>query len=50
MKLVVAGGLNANSIPGVLSFHPAIVVVGSAITAADDPEAAARQIRNVIDG
>jgi len=50
MKLVVAGGLNANSIPGVLSFHPAIVVVGSAITAADDPEAAARQIRTVIDG
>ena len=50
MKLVVAGGLNANSIPGVLSFHPAILVVGSAITVADDPETAARQIRNVIDG
>jgi 3-hexulose-6-phosphate synthase len=27
MKLVVAGGLNANSLPGVLGFHPAIVVV-----------------------
>lgn len=50
MKLVVAGGLNANSIPGVLGFHPAIVVVGSAITGADDPAAAARAIRKVIDG
>jgi 3-hexulose-6-phosphate synthase len=49
MKLVVAGGLNANSIPGVLGYHPAIIVVGSAITAADDPIAAARQIRAVID-
>jgi 3-hexulose-6-phosphate synthase len=50
MKLVVAGGLNVNSIPGVLGFHPAIVVVGSAITAAGDPVAAARAIRKVIDG
>lgn len=49
MKLVVAGGLNANSIPGVLGFHPAIVVVGSAIAMADDPVAAAREIRSVID-
>jgi 3-hexulose-6-phosphate synthase len=49
MKLVVAGGLNANSIPGVLGYHPAIIVVGSAITAANDPNAAARQIRAVID-
>jgi 3-hexulose-6-phosphate synthase len=49
MKLVVAGGLDANSIPGVLGYHPAIIVVGSAITAADDPIAAARQIRAVID-
>ncbi len=50
MKLMVAGGLNANSIYGVLGYHPAIVVVGSAITGADDPLAAARQIRDVIDG
>jgi 3-hexulose-6-phosphate synthase len=49
MKLVVAGGLDANSIPGVLGYRPAIVVVGSAITAADDAVAAARQIRAVID-
>ena len=50
MRLVVAGGLNANSIPGVLGYHPAIVVVGSAITAAPDPVAAAYAIRSVIDG
>ncbi len=50
MKLVVAGGLNANSLPGVLGYHPAIVVVGSSIAGADDPVAAASRIRSVIDG
>lgn len=50
MKLVIAGGLNANSIHGVLGYHPAIVVVGSAITGAPDPVAATREIRSVIDG
>ncbi len=50
MKLVIAGGLNARSLPGVLGYHPAIVVVGSAITGADDPIAAANAIRSVIDG
>lgn len=50
MKLVVAGGLNANSLPGVLGYHPAIVVVGSAITASSDPVAVAQEIRQVIDG
>jgi len=50
MKLMIAGGLNADSLPGVLGYHPAIVVVGSAITAADEPVAAAAQIRSVIDG
>jgi 3-hexulose-6-phosphate synthase len=50
MKLVIAGGLNANSLPGVLGYHPAIVVVGSAITGADDPVAAAKAVRSVIDG
>jgi 3-hexulose-6-phosphate synthase len=50
MRLVVAGGLNANTVPGVLGFHPSIVVVGSAITGAPDPVAAARAIRSAIDG
>ncbi len=50
MKLVVAGGLNAHSVPGVLGYHPAIVVVGSAITAAGDPWTAARELRGVLDG
>lgn len=50
MRLVVAGGLNANTVPGVLGYHPAIVVVGSAITGAPDPAAAARAIRSTIDG
>lgn len=50
MKLVVAGGLNANSLPGVLWYHPAIVVVGSGITAADDPVSAASFLRELVDG
>ena len=50
MKLVIAGGLNANSLLGVLGYRPAIVVVGSAITGADDPVAAATLVRSVIDG
>jgi 3-hexulose-6-phosphate synthase len=50
MRLVVAGGLNANTVPGVLGYHPAIVVIGSAITGADDPVAAAKAIQSVIDG
>ncbi len=49
MKLVIAGGLNANSLLGVLGYRPAIVVVGSAITGADDPVAAASMVRGVID-
>jgi 3-hexulose-6-phosphate synthase len=50
MRLVVAGGLNANTVPAVLGYHPSIVVVGSAITGAPDPAAAARDIRSAIDG
>lgn len=49
-RLVIAGGLNASSIHGVLGYHPAIVVVGSAVTSAPDPGAATREIRSVIDG
>jgi 3-hexulose-6-phosphate synthase len=49
MKLVVAGGLNAKTLPGVLWYHPAIVVVGSAIAGADDRVAAARNLRSAID-
>lgn len=50
MKLAVAGGLNANSLPGVLEYRPAIVVVGSAVTGAVDPVAAAGEMRACIDG
>lgn len=50
LPLIVAGGLNANTVPGVLGYHPAIVVVGSAITGAPDPASAARAIRNLLDG
>jgi 3-hexulose-6-phosphate synthase len=50
MPLVIAGGLNANTVPGVLAYRTAVVVVGSAIAGATDPVAAAQAIRSVIDG
>jgi 3-hexulose-6-phosphate synthase len=39
--LAVAGGITLNSIDAVASVHPAVIIVGSAITQADDPAAAA---------
>lgn len=50
MNLVVAGGLNAQSLPEVLKYRPAIVVVGSAVTSASDPVAAVSAIRTMLDG
>jgi 3-hexulose-6-phosphate synthase len=47
--LVVAGGIGLGTIDAVLTEHPAIVVVGSAITGATDPVAAARQLRMAIE-
>jgi 3-hexulose-6-phosphate synthase len=46
----VAGGINLDTLPTILGLEPAIVVVGSAITAASDPEAAAKAIRAKMEG
>jgi 3-hexulose-6-phosphate synthase len=48
--LAVAGGINLNSIDAVVSVHPAVIVVGSAITRADDPAAIARTLSDRIKG
>jgi 3-hexulose-6-phosphate synthase len=48
--LAVAGGINLDTLPTILGLEPAIVVVGSAITAASDPEAAAKAIRAKMEG
>jgi 3-hexulose-6-phosphate synthase len=47
--LVVAGGIGPGTIDAVLAAHPAIVVVGSAITGAADPVAAARELHAAIE-
>ncbi len=47
--LIVAGGINVEKLPAVLKYQPAVVVIGSAVTGANDPGAMARQMRNVID-
>lgn len=45
IPIAVAGGINMSSIDSVLDHHPEIVVVGGAITGAEDPAKAASEIR-----
>ena len=45
--VVVAGGITPASIRPVLAYHPAIVIVGSAVTAAKDPAQVLRELRNL---
>jgi 3-hexulose-6-phosphate synthase len=46
--LAIAGGINPAILDSVLQLNPAIVVVGSAITAAKDPIAVARAMHERI--
>lgn len=48
--LAVAGGITLRTIDAALSAAPAVVIVGSAITGADNPAQAARALRERIDG
>jgi 3-hexulose-6-phosphate synthase len=45
LPVAVAGGLNLKTIDAVAAGNPAIVVVGGAITSAEDPAGMARQMR-----
>lgn len=47
-ELAVAGGIDANSLPTVLGLQPDIVIIGSAITQADSPSAAASTMKEVM--
>ena len=49
IPVVVAGGISLDTIEAILALEPAIVVVGSHITGADDPLAAACAFRAAID-
>lgn len=47
-SLAVAGGVNPDNIVSIASLQPDVVIVGSGITSARDPAAAARQIRQAM--
>jgi len=47
-KLAVAGGISINTISEAVKFRPAIIIVGSAITKADNPAEAAKKIRGFL--
>ena len=49
-QLAVAGGVNLASIGAIVEVHPAIVVVGSAITTAEAPVAMARALHEKMRG
>jgi 3-hexulose-6-phosphate synthase len=44
--LAVAGGIGPDAFPAIAALRPQVVIVGSAITGAPDPAAAARAIRD----
>ncbi|WP_174612902.1 3-hexulose-6-phosphate synthase [Virgibacillus ihumii] len=48
MEAAVAGGINLDTIPAVAREKPDIVIVGSAITKADNPQHAAAQMKSFI--
>ncbi|MFX1308746.1 MAG: 3-hexulose-6-phosphate synthase [Promethearchaeota archaeon] len=48
-KLAVAGGVRVTDIPKLLAYPLDIIIVGGAITRADNPNKAAKEIRNAID-
>jgi 3-hexulose-6-phosphate synthase len=47
--VVVAGGINARTLPAILAQSPAIVIVGSGILNQPDPCAAAAELRAILD-
>jgi 3-hexulose-6-phosphate synthase len=49
VQLVVAGGINARTLPAILAQAPAIVIVGSGILNQPDPCAAATELRAILD-
>ncbi|SFC66243.1 3-hexulose-6-phosphate synthase [Bacillus sp. OV322] len=50
VTIAAAGGINPLSLPALMrNLNPAVAIVGSAITKADDPAAAARQFKRIIE-
>ena len=49
-KVAVAGGIKPDTIKSVAVEQPDLIIVGGGIANADDPKAAAKQCRDIIDG
>ena len=50
VKWAAAGGITLSSLEKVRkSFHPSVVIVGTAITKAENPKEAARQLKQAIE-
>ncbi|MBP2076082.1 3-hexulose-6-phosphate synthase [Oceanobacillus polygoni] len=47
-EIAVAGGINLESLPEIIQEEPDIIIVGSAITAADNPKSVAGEMRRII--
>jgi 3-hexulose-6-phosphate synthase len=48
LPVVVAGGINQTTLPAILGFRPAIVIVGSGILSQADPVAAAKALHAAV--
>lgn len=48
LRIAAAGGITLDSLPGLMAMKPEVLIVGSAITKAADPVAAAREFQDCI--
>lgn len=48
LEIAVAGGINLESLPEIIEEKPDIIIVGSAITAADNPNLVASEMKRII--
>lgn len=49
-KVAVAGGIKPDTIESIIAEDPDLIIVGGGIANADDPKAAAKKCRDIIDG
>ena len=47
-KIAVAGGIKLNTLPEIIKYNPAIIIVGSGITAQSDKYSIASQMKDII--
>ncbi|UUZ87287.1 hypothetical protein LJK88_50120 [Paenibacillus sp. P26] len=47
-RIAIAGGITLKSLPGLMRLSPSVMIVGSAITGAAQPERAASELRDAI--